>query len=171
MFGVFQLDGECLVGYYCETGVDIVIFIDFGVYKGIGGQCLFGLYCLKGFIILILCVVGLFISVKRKKNFIIFQEILCLYYNQYFDFNKIFLYFQKRDYVISVLEGIIVYRILVILIFFFVLWVIIVFRVFSMIFSISVFRVFIIYCLFRVVLRFVSCVTQVFIVLGMDLVF
>lgn len=64
--GSSQPDGECLAGYYCETGVDTSTPTDSGVHKGIGGQCPVGSYCPKGSATPTPCAAGTFTSVKRK---------------------------------------------------------------------------------------------------------
>lgn len=64
--GASQPDGECLAGYYCETGVDTATPTDSGAHKGIGGQCPLGSYCPKGSTTPTPCAAGSFTSVKRK---------------------------------------------------------------------------------------------------------
>ena len=41
-------DGECSVGYYCESGIDTATPSDSGVHKGTGGECPLGAYCPRG---------------------------------------------------------------------------------------------------------------------------
>lgn len=65
--GASQPDGQCLAGYYCETGVDTATPTDSGAHKGIGGQCPLGSYCPKGSTTPTPCAAGSYTNVKRKK--------------------------------------------------------------------------------------------------------
>lgn len=53
-----DVDGECLAGHYCTSGVDTATPTDSVAHKGTGAECPTGHYCPKGSAVPLPCTAG-----------------------------------------------------------------------------------------------------------------